>query len=195
VGTAGWCSRSNGSNSPNPNSPSAWPQEYYVYLENGRVTFYGRKGDFGSATNPSTRRTLHLLTAELLPLYRAAMGPGFDLGWIFWDLTNRWPMVGSLLVVSMMLGISVKIQRAAKSRASGVSRLTHILRQFTISILLLAALLLTSWGPPANGRKTIPPAQTFAGCTPQDRLAVMRPITTAWGRSLRGRGDAVRRVW
>jgi hypothetical protein len=41
-------------NTWNPNSPNAWPQEYYVFLEHGRVTSYGRKGDFGSATLPST---------------------------------------------------------------------------------------------------------------------------------------------
>ena len=41
-------------NSANPNSSNAWPQEYYVFIENGKVTSYGRKGDFGSATNPST---------------------------------------------------------------------------------------------------------------------------------------------
>ena len=41
-------------NTFNASSPSAWPQEYYVYIENGLVKAYGKKGDFDSTKLPTT---------------------------------------------------------------------------------------------------------------------------------------------
>ena len=32
---------------------SDWPKEYFVHIENGKVTSYGRIGDFGSTKNPT----------------------------------------------------------------------------------------------------------------------------------------------